>query len=52
MNWIGLLAIMVASWCGIRIGRAIDKKDKEEIIFNSFLMFIEWLFVFFSWGIP
>ena len=27
-------------------------KFSKEIIFNSFLMFVEWLFVFFSWGIP
>lgn len=51
MNWWGLLAIMVATWCGVDIGIAITKKDTKGIIFNSILVLFEWAYIFFNLGI-
>jgi hypothetical protein len=31
MNWLGLLAAIVATWCGIDIGIATTKKDTKEM---------------------
>jgi uncharacterized protein YneF (UPF0154 family) len=44
MNWMGLLAIVVATWCGIDIGIAITKKNTKDIIFNSIIVLFEWAY--------
>lgn len=51
MNWFGLMAIMVATWCGVDIGIAITKKNTEGIIFNSIIALFEWAYILFNWGI-
>lgn len=51
MNWYGLLAAAVASWCGVDIGIAIKEKDTKAIIFNGVIMVFEWLYILFNWGV-
>ena len=51
MNWMGLLSIIVATWCGVDIGIAITKKDTKAIIFNGIIVLFEWAYIFFNWGI-
>lgn len=51
MDWMGFLAIAVASWCGVDIGIAIKEKNKNSIIFNSVIMFMEWMYILFRWGV-
>ena len=51
MDWYGLLAVAVASWCGVDIGIAIKEKNKNSIIFNSVIMVIEWMYILFRWGV-
>ena len=51
MDWMGFLAIVVASWCGVDIGIAIKEKDKKAIIFNSVIMIFEWMLILFRWGV-
>jgi hypothetical protein len=50
MNWLGLLAVMVATWCGVDIGIAITKKNTKDIIFNSVIVLFEWAYILFNWG--
>lgn len=50
MNWLGLMAIVIATWCGIDIGIAITKKDTKEIIFNSAIVLFEWAYILFNVG--
>ena len=50
MNWFGLMAIIVASWCGVDIGIAIKEKDTKSIIFNSIIMLFEWMYILFNVG--
>lgn len=51
MDWMGLLSIAVASWCGVDIGIAIKEKNRNSIIFNSIVMFIEWMYILFRQGV-
>ena len=51
MNWLGLLAVAVASWCGVDIGIAIKEKNRNGIIFNSIIMLFEWCCILFNWGV-
>ena len=51
MDWMGFLAIVVASWCGVDIGIAIKEKDRNSIVFNSIIMLIEWIYILFNWGV-
>ena len=51
MNWMGLLAIAVASWCGVDIGIAIKEKNYHSIVFNGIIMLIEWCYILFNWGV-
>ena len=51
MDWMGFLSIAVASWCGVDIGIAIKENNKNSIIFNSIIMFIEWMYILFRWGV-
>lgn len=48
MDWMGLLAVAVATWCGVDIGIAITKKDTKNIIFNSIIALFEWAYIFFN----
>jgi hypothetical protein len=50
MNWLDLMAIVIATWCGIDIGIAITEKDTKEIIFNSIIVLFEWAYIFFKCG--
>jgi hypothetical protein len=50
MDWMGLLAAMVATWCGVDIGIAITKKDTKGIIFNSIIALFEWAYILFNVG--
>lgn len=51
MDWMGLLSIAVASWCGVDIGIAIKEKNRNSIIFNSIVVFMEWMYILFRWGV-
>ena len=51
MNWMGLLAVIVATLCGVNIGFAIVNKDKKDLIFNIIIMVFEWCYVLFNWGV-
>ena len=51
MNWFGLMAIAVASWCGVDIGFAIKENNKESIVFNAIIMLFEWCYILFNWGV-
>jgi hypothetical protein len=51
LNWWGMLAAMVATWCGVDIGIAIKEKNTKEIIFNSVIIFFELCYILFSWGV-
>ena len=51
MDWMGFLSIAVASWCGVDIGIAIKEKNRNSIIFNSIVMFMEWMYILFRWGV-
>ena len=50
MDWVGLLAAIVATWCGVDIGIAIKEKNTKSIIFNSIIVLFEWAYIFFNWG--
>lgn len=51
MNWFGLLAAIVATWCGVDIGIAIKEKNTKSIIFNGIIVLFEWAYILFNWGI-
>lgn len=51
MNWLGLLSVIVASWCGVDIGIAIKERDTKAIFFNGAIMMFEWLYILFNWGV-
>ena len=50
MDWYGLLAAIVASWCGVDIGIAIKEKDIKSIVFNAIIMVFEWGYILSNWG--
>ena len=51
MDWMGFLAIVVASLCGVDADIAIKEKDRKSIIFNSVVIVFECMYILFNWGV-
>ena len=48
MNWLGLMIVMVVTWCSIDIGIAMTRKDTVGIILNSIIVLFEWACILFN----
>ena len=47
MDWMNLLAMIVACFCSVDLGISIERKDKRSIVFNTIVILLEWVFALF-----